>query len=44
MKKIAIPITKNNKIEEHFGYSEFYEIYTFSNTNEILVSHEHKGV
>jgi len=36
MKKIAIPITKNNKIEEHFGYSEFYEIYTFSNTNEIL--------
>jgi len=36
MKKIAIPITKTNKIEEHFGYSEFYEIYTFSNTNEIL--------
>lgn len=36
MKKIAVPITKNNKIEEHFGHSEFYEIYTFSNTNKIL--------
>jgi len=36
MKKIAVPITRNNKIEEHFGNSEFYEIYTFSNTNEVL--------
>lgn len=36
MKRIAVPITRNNKIEEHFGHSEFYEIYTFSNANEIL--------
>jgi len=36
MKKIAVPITRKNEIEEHFGYSEFYEIYTFSNANEIL--------
>jgi len=36
MKKIAIPITENNKIEAHFGHSKFYEIYTFSNTNEIV--------
>ncbi len=36
MKKIAVPITRNNKIEEHFGHCEFYEIYTFSNANEIL--------
>ncbi len=36
MKKIAIPITKNNKIEDHFGRSKFYEIYTFSNNNEIV--------
>ncbi|WP_339918321.1 NifB/NifX family molybdenum-iron cluster-binding protein [Yeosuana marina] len=36
MKKIAVPITSNNKIEEHFGHSQFYEIYTFSSTNEIL--------
>ena len=36
MKKIAVPITKNNQIEAHFRDCEFYEIYTFSNTNEIL--------
>ena len=36
MKKIAIPITKHNKIEEHFRHCECYEIYTFSNANEIL--------
>jgi len=36
MKKIAVPITRNNKIEDYFGRSKFYEIYTFSNTNEIL--------
>ncbi|WP_303317440.1 NifB/NifX family molybdenum-iron cluster-binding protein [Flavivirga abyssicola] len=36
MKKIAVPITRNNQIEEHFGHCEFYEIYTFSNTNEVL--------
>lgn len=36
MKKIAIPITENNKVEDHFGHSKFYEIYTFSNTNEVL--------
>lgn len=36
MKKIAIPITENNKIEDHFGRSKFYEIYTFSDVNEIV--------
>lgn len=36
MKKIAVPITRNNQIEEHFGHSEFYEIYTFSSANEVL--------
>jgi len=36
MKKIAVPITKNNKIEDHFGRSKFYEIYTVSNNNEIV--------
>ncbi|CAH8283594.1 putative Fe-Mo cluster-binding NifX family protein [Mariniflexile fucanivorans] len=36
MKKIAVPITRDNQIETHFGHSQFYEIYTFSNTNEIL--------
>ncbi|MFH4964567.1 NifB/NifX family molybdenum-iron cluster-binding protein [Gaetbulibacter sp. M235] len=26
--KIAIPITNNNQIEDHFGHSEFYNVYT----------------
>lgn len=36
MKKIAVPITRNNQLEEHFGHCEFYEIYTFSSANEVL--------
>ena len=36
MKRIAVPITRNNKIEDYFGRCKFYEIYTFSNTNEIV--------
>jgi len=36
MKRIAIPITKDNKIEDHFGRSKYYEIYTFSDANEIV--------
>lgn len=36
MKKIAVPITRNNQIEDYFGRCKFYEIYTFSNNNEIV--------
>lgn len=36
MKKIAVPIKKNNYIAGHFGHCEFYEIYTFSNANEVI--------
>ncbi|MCL7762377.1 hypothetical protein MPF19_03040 [Polaribacter sp. Z014] len=36
MKKIAIPITKDNRVEDHFGRCKFYEIYTFSDANEII--------
>jgi predicted Fe-Mo cluster-binding NifX family protein len=36
MKKIAIPITEDNIIEDHFGRCKFYEIHTFSDTNEIV--------
>lgn len=36
MKKIAVPVTKENKIEDHFGRCKFYEIYTLSDTNEIV--------
>ncbi len=36
MKKIAIPVTKSNQIDDHFGHCEFYGIYTISEKNEIL--------
>ncbi len=36
MKKIAIPVTNNNLIDDHFGHCEFYSVYTVSNDNEIL--------
>lgn len=36
MRKIAIPITENNQLEDHFGQCEFYGVYTISDKNEIL--------
>ncbi len=33
--KIAVPITKNMLIDEHFGHCEAYNIYTISAANEI---------
>ena len=36
MRKIAIPITRENQIENHFGRSKYYEIYLCSSNNEIL--------
>ncbi|UMB52875.1 NifB/NifX family molybdenum-iron cluster-binding protein [Lutibacter sp. A64] len=38
MKIIAIPVTENNQIEDHFGKCEFYEIYTISEENEIIAT------
>ncbi|MEI6821646.1 MAG: NifB/NifX family molybdenum-iron cluster-binding protein [Bacteroidota bacterium] len=36
MKKIAIPVTINNQVDDHFGHCEFYGVYTISNNNEIV--------
>ncbi len=36
MKKIAIPVTEDNLIEDHFGQCAFYGVYTISDKNEIL--------
>ena len=33
--KIAVPIKKNNQIDEHFGHCESYSVYTISDNNEI---------
>lgn len=34
--KIAVPVTENNEIDDHFGHCEFYTIYTVLNTNAIV--------
>jgi predicted Fe-Mo cluster-binding NifX family protein len=36
MKKIAIPVTGTNQVDEHFGHCEFYAIYSISEENEIV--------
>jgi len=33
--KIAVPVTKENQIDSHFGHCESYGIYTISDKNEI---------
>jgi predicted Fe-Mo cluster-binding NifX family protein len=34
--KVAVPVTSNNQIEDHFGHCEFYNLYTISENNDIL--------
>lgn len=33
--KIAVPVTGNNQIDDHFGHCEFYNVFTLSEKNEI---------
>jgi predicted Fe-Mo cluster-binding NifX family protein len=33
--KIAVPVTEDYQIDEHFGHCEYYGIYTISEKNEI---------
>jgi predicted Fe-Mo cluster-binding NifX family protein len=33
--KIAVPVTRNNQIDDHFGHCEFYNVFTISEKNEI---------
>jgi predicted Fe-Mo cluster-binding NifX family protein len=35
MIKIAVPITKENQIDSHFGHCESYGVFTVSDNNEI---------
>jgi predicted Fe-Mo cluster-binding NifX family protein len=35
MKTIAIPVKRNNQIDDHFGHCEYYGIYTISDNKEI---------
>ena len=34
--KIAVPVTKNNQIDDHFGHCEFYNVFTISENNDIV--------
>jgi predicted Fe-Mo cluster-binding NifX family protein len=34
--KIAVPVTGNNQIDDHFGHCEYYNIFTISDKNEIV--------
>lgn len=34
--RIAVPVTGNKQIDDHFGHCEFYEIYSISEQNEIV--------
>jgi predicted Fe-Mo cluster-binding NifX family protein len=36
MMKIAVPVTENNEIDDHFGHCAFYAIYSITETNTIL--------
>lgn len=33
--KIAVPVTKDQEVDHHFGHCEFYQIFTVSETQEI---------
>jgi predicted Fe-Mo cluster-binding NifX family protein len=33
--KIAVPVTSNNQIDDHFGHCEFYSVFTISTDNKI---------
>lgn len=35
MRKIAVPLTRDNCVDGHFGHCEFFGIYTVSDSNEI---------
>lgn len=35
MMKIAVPVTKENQIDSHFGHCESYGVFTISEKNEI---------
>ena len=33
--KIAVPVTSNNQVDDHFGHCEFYSVFSISNEGEI---------
>lgn len=35
MKKIAVPVTRSNQVDDHFGHCEYYNVFTVSDDGEI---------
>ena len=33
--KIAVPVTSNNQVDDHFGHCEFYSVFSISAEGEI---------
>ncbi len=38
--KIAVPVTDNNQIDDHFGHCKFYNIYTITEENKSIIKVE----
>ena len=34
--KIAIPVTSNNQIDDHFGHCEYFNVFSISENNELI--------
>ena len=34
--KIAVPVTSDNRIDDHFGHCEYYGVYSISSDNQII--------
>ena len=34
--KIAVPVTGNNQVDDHFGHCKFYKVFTLSNEGKII--------
>ena len=42
--KIAVPVTRDNQIDGHFGHCEFYSVFTIDNKGEITDTQTIKSV
>ena len=36
MRKVAVPVDVDNRLEDHFGHCDHYEIYTVANDNKMV--------
>jgi len=36
MKRIAVPVTKNNQIDNHFGHCDYYGVFDIAENNDVV--------